>query len=104
MLAFMHAIPNGGERNRVQASRLKAEGVKAGVPDVFLPYPRIRDNRVQFHGLYIEFKRPKSEGKAAGRLSAEQERWRAYLLSQNFCHCVAYDYGQAVQAVVNYLA
>tara|TARA_B100000959_G_C14763779_1_gene534487 strand:- start:231 stop:596 length:366 start_codon:yes stop_codon:yes gene_type:complete len=28
------AVPNGGNRSKREASRLKAEGVKAGVPDI----------------------------------------------------------------------
>lgn len=43
------AIPNGGNRNIVTATKLKAEGVKAGVPDMFFPSLR----------LFIELKRTK---------------------------------------------
>lgn len=50
-LYLCHAIPNGGTRDKITAGRLKAEGVKAGMPDVFLPIPK-----KFFHGLYIEFK------------------------------------------------
>tara|TARA_R110001592_G_scaffold38655_1_gene127460 strand:+ start:3423 stop:3788 length:366 start_codon:yes stop_codon:yes gene_type:complete len=32
------AVPNGGNRNKREASRLKAEGVKAGVPDITVVY------------------------------------------------------------------
>lgn len=103
MLRFMFSIPNGGERNKVQASRLVAEGVKAGAPDIFLPYPRIRNNQVLFHGLFIEMKRPKSQGKAVGRLSEKQVEFQNYLISQNYSHKVAYDYLQAAEAVLEYL-
>jgi hypothetical protein len=50
-LDLLHAIPNGGERNRAVAGRLKAEGAKAGVLDTFLPWP----GRYGV-GLYLEFK------------------------------------------------
>ena len=33
-LAAMYAIPNGGARSKATAGKLKAEGVKAGVPDI----------------------------------------------------------------------
>ena len=31
------AIPNGGKRNKIEAIRLKKEGVLAGVADLFIP-------------------------------------------------------------------
>jgi hypothetical protein len=102
-LNFLHSIPNGGERNKAVAGRMKAEGVKAGVPDVFLPFPKFIGSQ-WWHGLYIEFKRPKSEGKPVGRLSPEQVKWRDYLVANNFAHFVAYDYRQAVEATLNYLS
>lgn len=46
-----HAIPNGGSRHTLEAANLKAAGVKAGIPDVFIPFPKRN-----CHGLYIEFK------------------------------------------------
>jgi hypothetical protein len=36
-LWLLHAIPNGGKRNVKDAVKLKREGVKAGVPDLFMP-------------------------------------------------------------------
>jgi len=54
MLVDMYAIPNGGFRRKSEAGRLKAEGVKANIPDVHLPFPS-----GGFHSLYLEFKLPK---------------------------------------------
>lgn len=56
VLYLAHAIPNGGNRNRIEASRLKAEGVTSGIPDVFIPIPK-----QGWSGLYIEFKRDKEK-------------------------------------------
>lgn len=50
-LKWLHHIPNGGLRKKTEAARLKAEGVKPGVSDVFLPAPKGK-----YHGLYIEMK------------------------------------------------
>lgn len=48
---LMHATPNGGKRHPAVAKKLKAEGVKPGVPDVSWPVAR-----GGFIGLAIEFK------------------------------------------------
>jgi hypothetical protein len=58
------AIPNGGYRSKVTAANLKAEGVKKGVPDLFIPE----------WDLWVEMKRIKG-----GSLSADQKDWIAYL-------------------------
>lgn len=39
-LALLHAIPNGGKWSKSEAARMKAAGVKPGVPDMFLPVAR----------------------------------------------------------------
>ncbi|UCP00086.1 VRR-NUC domain-containing protein [Metapseudomonas lalkuanensis] len=44
-------VPNGGHRVKAVASKLKAQGVKAGVSDIVLPMAR-----GGYFGLYIEFK------------------------------------------------
>jgi hypothetical protein len=60
------AIPNAGSGSQARGARLKAEGVSAGVPDLFVPA----------WGLWIEMKRQKG-----GRVSPEQADWIAYLES-----------------------
>lgn len=52
-LACLYAVPNGGKRSRIVGALLKAEGVRAGVPDLCLPVPRC-----SFAALYLELKRP----------------------------------------------
>ena len=45
-LELLFHVPNGGARSKATAGRLKAEGVKPGVPDLCLPVPR-----GAYHGL-----------------------------------------------------
>lgn len=56
------AIPNGGKRNIGVARKLQAEGVIAGVPDLFLAIPAGR-----FHGLFLELKNGKSNDTTANQ-------------------------------------
>lgn len=47
----LFAIPNGGHRRKATAAMLKAEGVRAGVPDLFYALPNKHHS-----GLFIELK------------------------------------------------
>ena len=40
-LKWLHHVPNGGSRNKQEAVKLKQMGVKAGVSDLCLPYPKL---------------------------------------------------------------
>ena len=63
-MKMMYHIPNGGTRSKSEAGRFRAEGVKAGVPDICLPVAR-----GGYHGMYIEMKRRKGQGIArTGRM------------------------------------
>jgi hypothetical protein len=68
------AIPNGGWRPRVKAAKLRQAGVKAGVPDLFIPTPRSG-----YHGLFIELKRIKG-----GYTSYEQRQWLQWLQANGY--------------------
>lgn len=48
---MIFAIPNGGKRGKSVAGKLKVEGVKAGVLDLFISVARHG-----FHGYYLEIK------------------------------------------------
>jgi hypothetical protein len=58
------AIPNEGQ------------GLRSGVPDVFIPIPSIN-----YHGLFIEFKRDEKS-----RVTITQKEWIRQL--QDCCYCV----------------
>lgn len=92
-LALMYHIPNGGSRSKAEAGRFKAEGVKAGVPDICLPAAR-----GGYHGLYIELKRVKG-----GRVSPAQQGWIAALRDQGYCACVCKGWDDAAHIIKAYL-
>nr|DAI66254.1 MAG TPA: Nuclease [Caudoviricetes sp.] len=92
-LDLMHHIPNGGKRSKSEAARFKAQGVKAGVPDIFLPCAR-----GGYHGLYIELKRTKG-----GKLSAVQKEWIDALRGQDYKVIVCYGFDEAREVIINYL-
>jgi hypothetical protein len=66
-------VPNGGHRSKAAGGKLKAQGVKRGVPDVLVfnpPFSYEGINLVLNNGLAIELK----DGKK-GRVSPEQQDW-----------------------------
>jgi len=93
MLRWMFAVPNGGFRFKAEAARLKASGVKAGVPDVVLPHPNFK-----WAGLFIEMKR-----KVVGRLQDNQGEWIDYLRSVGYRVEICYGWQEAVKVIEDYL-
>jgi hypothetical protein len=91
-LALLFAIPNGGKRDKITAAKLKAEGVKAGVPDLMLPVAR-----GGYHGLFIELK------VGDNRPSQLQRDWIARLQGQGYYCAVCWDWTQAVEMFLSYL-
>lgn len=92
-LALLYHIPNGGSRHKAEAARLRAEGVRSGVPDLCLPVPR-----GGFHGLYIELKRLRG-----GRLSEQQRAWLDALGKQGYAVAVCKGWEEAAETIQRYL-
>ena len=92
-LNLLYHVPNGGSRHKAEAGRLRAEGVKAGVPDLYLPVAR-----GQYHGLYIELKRQRG-----GRISEEQVRWIDGLLEQGYAAAICKGWQEAASVIIDYL-
>ena len=91
-LRYMFAIPNGGQRHAAVAGKLKAEGVKAGVPDIFLPIPR-----KHWHGLFVELKIGKNEPSEA------QHKWLAALDRKGYRAVWCIGLEQARDIILEYL-
>ena len=77
------AIPNGGSRGASQGARLKAEGVSAGVPDLYIP---------ALH-LWCEMKI------VGGKTSPVQRDWHDYLRAIGDPVVVAYSRDEAIDTV-----
>lgn len=89
---YIFAIPNGGKRDLITAKRLKDEGVKKGVSDVFVSIPSNGKS-----GLYIEFKRPK------GIVTDFQKEFMERMLKNGY-HCVVcFSPDEAIQEIKDYL-
>lgn len=91
-LELLYAIPNGGKRDLRVATKLKAEGVKRGVPDYCLPVAR-----GSFHGLYIELKSP------TGRATVEQNWWLKKLVKEGYAAGICKGADEAIRILTTYL-
>lgn len=91
-LKFLYHIPNGGKRDIATAKKLKAEGVKAGVPDICLPVARGK-----YHGLYIELKVGKN------KTTENQDMWLEALNKNGYYTDVCYGWEEASKVITDYL-
>ena len=90
-------VPNGGYRHPVTANRFKAQGVKAGVPDILIfDRPYHNDEGKIYVGVAIELKR---KDKSLGNLSENQAKWISALRERGWL-CNAF-YG--ADAAIDYL-
>ena len=90
---LLFAIPNGGLRNSIVSARMKAEGVRAGVPDLFLAVPR-----GGYAGLFIEMKKRKG-----GVFSDAQKAMMADLAVQGFRVVGCHGWCEAKAEILSYL-
>jgi len=96
----MFAIPNGTYKSQRASGMFKAEGLKAGVPDLFFPIAN-----KYYHGLFIEMKkRPKilNSGKKSFawiKVSKEQEEWVQKLRNNGYEAKVCYGADEAIEVI-----
>lgn len=86
-------VPNGGMRHKATAGKLKAQGVKAGVPDVLI-FTHFWFELHEYSGLAIELKRVK-----VGQVSVDQERWLASLALKGWHTATCYGAESAIELV-----
>lgn len=91
-LKWLHAVPNGLRLTPGQARKAKAEGLKKGIPDLFLPYPS-----GEWHGLYLEMKT------RIGRMSDDQKEYRDYCIKVGYKHIVPKSGPEAIRAIIDYI-
>jgi hypothetical protein len=85
-------INNEGKRSYYKAAILKAEGLKAGVPDIFMAYPN-----GFYHGLFLEFKINNNKPTEVQRYMMRQFVEKGYYCS------VVYSFDEAVHVTECYL-
>lgn len=98
-LKLLYAIPNGGIRDIVTASRLKKSGTKAGIPDIHLPIARVCPEHytLQSSSLYIELKHGRN------KLSQKQKKFKLLLEGRLNEVVVCYSAEEAILEIKKYL-
>lgn len=96
---LIFAVPNGTHIKSHQGrTKAKREGLKSGVPDLFLPI-----SRGGFNGLFIEMKKPKCSKSPAGKVSVNQSKWLSDLSEQGYLAVVCTGWDSARETIESYL-
>ncbi len=96
-LDLLHAIPNGamlggGKIGAIRMNHLKAEGLRPGISDLFLP--SAHDG---YFGMYIEMK---TKG---GKVSDNQKEFMLAVEEQGYRTAVCWDADEAIEILDDYL-
>lgn len=91
---LLMAFPMQGQRSPRNGARMKAEGMRAGLADMFLAVPM-----PTAPGLWIELKRPKPRGV----VSEEQADFLASVKMQGYSAQVCFGFDECIKAISNYL-
>lgn len=92
-LRWIFHVPNGGKRNKQEAEKLKQMGVKAGVSDIQLPYPKGIYNE-----MFIELKYGSNKP-----TKAQVEFLQAMQAAGHYC-CICYSSYAALRTIEAYLS
>ena len=112
------AIPNGSNKSRAEAAKMKREGLRAGVPDLLLPVSvtkqhELPDGTVEhesYGALWIELKVEQQKVGADGKVktvrtypSAIQREWLEALCRYGHKTVVCWSAEQAQYELLKYL-
>ena len=101
LLKRLFHVANGGLRSKASAGKLKAEGVRAGVPDYIGPFRGYSKSNNQFCtyiGLAIELKRRKG-----GAVSEAQRDWVEFLSNAGWKVAVCSGHEDAWAVICEYV-
>ncbi|MBP9988099.1 MAG: VRR-NUC domain-containing protein, partial [Ruminococcus sp.] len=86
-------VPNEGKRSVVNGASLKRQGLKKGVPDIFILAPKGK-----YHGMAIETK------KIGQKPTKEQKQFLAELEKHGYyCYVANKGWSDAAEIITNYL-
>lgn len=89
----LYAVPNSAKRSQALGRYMKAEGLRAGAPDLVLDVAR-----GPWHGLRIELKRVDG-----GVQSVEQKAYQDYYATAGIRHELCHGANAAIAAIKEYL-
>jgi hypothetical protein len=92
-LSLLYAVPNAAKRSPKLAAYMKAEGLKAGVPDLCLPVAR-----KGYNGLYIEMKK-----KGGRNPMPVQDRWLTALANEGYMAVCCKGRDAAICVLMDYM-
>lgn len=91
-LENLYHVPNEGKRGKKAAGMAKALGLKAGVPDLILDYPK-----GIYHGLRIEMK------VLPNRPTQSQLEWLNRMQDAGYFTAICYDSESAIALIAAYI-
>jgi len=97
----LFSIPNEGARTPQNGARMKAQGRRAGVADMFLAVSVDSEDILNLcsgsHGLFIEFKF------GDGKQNENQKRFQYAVVNKNYTYFVVETFDQFVKLITEYL-
>lgn len=96
----LFSIPNEGARTPRNGARMKAQGRRAGVADMFLAHAKARNmpfGDYAWHGMFIEFKTSK------GRQSPEQAAFQLAVEKQGYEYKIIRSLDEFIFHIESYL-